>query len=72
MYLLEYEVDTVYLDGHDLSRRVPVYDASFGCVQCGNIVPEDALWVGPKAPPEFAVTWEQLAASEWSWVAKPD
>lgn len=39
VYMLEYEVDTVYLDGNDLSRRVFVFSGSFDCVQCGLTVP---------------------------------
>ena len=69
IYLLEYEVDTVYLDPNDLSRRVPVFDGSFQCVACGREVPDDEPWVGPKASPRFGVTWAELEASEWEWAA---
>jgi hypothetical protein len=41
VYLFEYEVDTIYLDGKDLSRRVPVFGETFSCVSCGNLVPDD-------------------------------
>lgn len=70
VYLLEYEVDTVYLDGYDLSRRVHVFAESFDCVQCGLTVPKGEPWIGPRASPKFGVTWAQLAASEWAWVVK--
>ncbi|MFO0952958.1 MAG: hypothetical protein U0835_17760 [Isosphaeraceae bacterium] len=70
IYLLEYEVDTVYLDPNDLSRRVPVYNASFACVACGREVPDDAPWAGPKASPRFGVTWAEFEASEWAWAAR--
>ncbi len=69
VYLLESEVDTVYLDPNELSRRVPVYDGSFHCVSCGREVPQDAPWEGPNASPRFGVTWAELQASEWAWVA---
>lgn len=69
IYLLECEVDTVYLDPNDLTRRVPVYGGSFECVACGWEVPKDAPWVGPKASPRFGVSWTELEASEWSWAA---
>jgi predicted RNA-binding Zn-ribbon protein involved in translation (DUF1610 family) len=70
VYLLEYEVDTVYLDGTDLSQRAPVSGASFSCVKCGREIPRDQAWVGPTASPSFAVTWEELARSDWAWVVR--
>jgi hypothetical protein len=69
IYLMECEVDTIYLDGNDLSRRAAV--DSFACVHCGQVVAEDQPWVGRKASPRFAVTWTELAASDWAWVAQP-
>jgi hypothetical protein len=69
IYLLEYEVDTVYLDPNDLSRRAGVFDSSFECVARGREVPKDSPWIGPKASRSFGVTWKELEASEWSWVA---
>ena len=66
IYLLEYEVDTAYLDPDDLSRRAPVFDGSFDCVECGHRIPEDEPWIGPKAHPKFGVTWSELEASRWS------
>jgi hypothetical protein len=33
VYLIDYEVDTVYLDGDDLSRRTDVVERSFDCVK---------------------------------------
>jgi hypothetical protein len=71
IYLLEYEVDTVYLDPNDLSRRVDVVSGSFDCVRCGQEVPGGvSLWVGSNASPRFGVTWEELEASPWSWAAR--
>lgn len=68
IYLLEYEVDTVYLEAGDLSKRVPVHRESFPCVRCGKVVPK-GRWAGPRASAQFRVTWRELAASEWAWVA---
>jgi predicted RNA-binding Zn-ribbon protein involved in translation (DUF1610 family) len=70
VYLLEYEVDTVYLDPNDLSRRLPVHSDTFDCVTCGQRVPDDEPWVGPKASPRFGVTWGELRRSDWRWVAR--
>jgi hypothetical protein len=69
IYLLEYEVDTVYLDARDLAKRVPVSSQSFTCVGCGTMVPR-GRWGGPKADDRFRVTWGELAASEWVWAAR--
>ena len=55
VYLMEYEVDTVYLDPNDLSRRLPVHSDTFDCVACGRRVPDDEPWVGTKASPRFGV-----------------
>jgi predicted nucleic-acid-binding Zn-ribbon protein len=72
VYLLEYEVDTVYLDGADLSKRFDATDPSkdFICLRCNIAVPAGA-WVGPKADDAFRVTWPELKASSWAWVATP-
>jgi hypothetical protein len=70
VYLLEYEVDTVYLDATDLTKRVPVNGQTFTCTGCGKLVPRGA-WAGPWAKARFRVTWGQLKASDWAWAAKP-
>ena len=73
VYLLEYEADTVYLDGSDLSKRQDVTGRpviSFICVGCTQALPEGA-WAGPRAKEQFLVTWQELKASAWSWVATP-
>ena len=78
VYMMEYEVDTVYLDGWDLTKRCPVFNSSFDCLGCGRRIPHDRAWVGPRAAAEFQVTWAQLARSDWAWSAprlrerKPD
>ncbi len=71
VYLMEYEVDTVYLDPHDLSRRVQVFSESFACESCGQILPINEPWVGPKAHCRFQVTWAELEASDWRWATYP-
>jgi predicted RNA-binding Zn-ribbon protein involved in translation (DUF1610 family) len=68
VYLIEYEVDTVYLDPADLSRRTSVHSESFDCASCGLRVP-DYPWIGPSASPRFWVTWEDLGQSGWRWIA---
>lgn len=72
VYLLEYEVDTVYIDGSDLSKREDVTDWNhpFRCVNCSSEVPR-APWAGPRAEERFLVTWKELEDSAWSWVATP-
>ena len=67
VYLLEYEVDTVYLDPADLSRRASVFDCGFDCVACGRAVPSGEAWIGPKAQRAFGATWADLAGSGWEW-----
>jgi hypothetical protein len=65
--MLEYEVDTVYLDGCDLTRRFHVTDCSFDCLNCARQVPNDRPCIGKKATEDFQVTWEDLARSDWAW-----
>lgn len=72
VYLLEYEVDTVYLNGNDLTQRQDVTDSSqsFVCVSCERTFPPGA-WAGPKAEDKFLVTWRELQSSPWNWAARP-
>jgi hypothetical protein len=70
VYLMDYEVDTVYLDAGELSKRVSVFAESFPCVECGNMLPKDGPWVGPRARQEFGVTWTELVSSDWAWVVR--
>jgi len=69
VYMMEYEVDTVYLDALDLSKRIGV-DGSFECLGCGVLIPQDRPWVGPNAAAEFQVSWAQLARSNWTWAVR--
>ncbi len=69
VYLIEYEVDTLYLDADDLGRRESIYlgESSFVCEGCRGKFPRGA-WIGLKAPATMQVTWQELAASPWRWV----
>lgn len=69
VYLLELEVDTVYLDGSDLTKRFnPIDKIRFKCVNCDFKFVRNGAWVGAKAPDVMKVTFEQLRKSEWAWV----
>jgi hypothetical protein len=70
IYLLEYEVDTAYLDADNLSLRANIFNQSFECVGCGQLIPNDEPWIGPRAHPKFGVSWAELEASKWSWIAR--
>jgi hypothetical protein len=70
VYLLEYELDTVYLDPANLARRVPVYNEGFTCLACGRPVPGDEAWVGAAARHDFGVTWAELPGSGWEWAVR--
>jgi hypothetical protein len=69
IYLIEYEVDTIYLDPVDLARRVGIdIDVSaFVCEGCGSSWPPGAC-IGPRAPTAMQVCWTELAASPWRWI----
>jgi len=70
LYLVEYEVDTLYLDPANLDRRVDINIgvSGFCCVGCSERFPERTAWIGSKAPEGMQVTWQDLAASAWRWV----
>ena len=68
IYLMEYEVETLYLDSSDLSRRAPLFTAGpFPCVSCAADLP-DVPWIGPDAPKSMQVTWSDLRGSAWRWI----
>ena len=69
VYLIDYEVGTVYLDGLDLSKRIDP-DPHFYCAGCKRRVPDDKAWVGQNPSPKFRVSWELLARSDWAWAAR--
>ncbi|HXE52135.1 MAG TPA: hypothetical protein VN541_03930 [Tepidisphaeraceae bacterium] len=67
VYLIDYEVDTIYLDADDLSRRTDASPGSFACVACGYTFRADEPIIGPKADRKFTVTWADLARTvRWS------
>ncbi len=70
IYLLEYEVDTLYTNPDDLTERVPVsdYPRSFNCISCGaRFFGETGRWLSPE---EMKVSWHQLSHSPWRWVTQ--
>ncbi len=71
IYLMDYEVDTVYLDAGDLSKRTDADPGSLRCLGCGYEFRADEPIIGPKADLKFAVTWSDLSSSPWSWIAGP-
>jgi len=70
VYLLECEWGTIFPDPSDLSRRVTLSLTApeFRCDGCGEPFPNCA-WVGPHAPAEMQVTWQDLESSGWGWAA---
>jgi hypothetical protein len=70
VYLAEYEVDTVYVDGGDLSKRQAIEKCLFDCLTCGHHFSGDRPWIGDGAPAEFQVTWNMLARSSWAWAVR--
>ena len=49
VYLIEYEVDTIYLDATDLSKRLSLFDypQNLNCVCCGGAFPKERVpWIG--------------------------
>lgn len=69
-YLLEYEIDTAYLDANDLSKRVSVFDTGFTCISCQKEIDSDTAWVGPRAPEKFRVLRPEFVHSDWQWILK--
>jgi hypothetical protein len=69
VYLIEYEVDTLYLDPIRLDRRLPINIgvSGFMCEGCGRQFPRTP-WIGPRAPESMQVTWQDLRACPWRWV----
>lgn len=70
VYLLEYEVETVYLDSTDLSRRVTVYNDDFICLNCGRAGFGDEASLAEGTRPEWGVTWADLVGSGWEWAVR--
>lgn len=72
VYLLNCEIDEIYFDPNDLTRReaLPSWPTPFTCVTCKQPMPRDTPWVGPKATSKFVVTWGDLQNSGWKWAIK--
>jgi hypothetical protein len=70
VYLIEYEVDALYLDATNLDRRlgVNIGVSGFNCENCGGAFPKKTPWIGKKAPTTMQVTWQNLGSSTWRWV----
>ena len=71
IYLIEYEVDTIYLSPSNLSLResINLGVTLFECPQCRESWPQEC-WIGPKAPDSMRVSWDELANSQWAWITK--
>ena len=71
VYLMDYEVPTIYLDGLDLTKRAELLaDGLFDCIGCRRRIPDDKAWVGENPSPKFRVSWELLGRSDWAWAAR--
>jgi len=68
IYLIDQAADVIYLDPKDVTTRLPAERIREKCVGCGAPLPDEAL-AGPAAPDEVRVTWDQLRATRWAWVA---
>lgn len=71
IYLVEYEVDTLYVDPENLTRRfgIDIGVSGYSCEECGGAFPERTPWIGKKAPESMQVTWKDLQSSPWRWVS---
>ncbi len=71
VHLVEYEVDTLYLDPANLDRRavINIGLSGFRCERCSGKFPERTVRIGSKAPEAVQVMWQDLSASPWRWVA---
>ena len=68
VYLVDRSADIVYVNPKDVNARVPVERVTAGCVGCGAAITETPF-VGGAAPDAVRVTWDQLRATKWAWVA---
>lgn len=76
IYLIDYEVDTVFLDADDLARRVsiPGEDDSFPCANCGRRLDSQSIWEALRIEEDtedWRVTWGSIQSSPWAWAVKP-
>lgn len=70
VYLMDAEVDMVFLDAADLSKRKLTAVGTLDCIACGNTLPEHEPWVGESADDRYRVSPADLAGSDWAWVMK--
>ena len=68
IYLIDRSAEVVYVNPKDVNARVPADDVKRRCVGCAAAMPEGPL-SGDAAPEAVRVTWDQLRATRWAWVA---
>src|SRR5678815_2331914 len=68
VYLIDRSADVVYVNPRDATARVPAERVKSACVGCGQPIPDEPL-TGDAAPEAVRVTWDQLRATKWAWVA---
>jgi hypothetical protein len=69
VYLVEWEVETLYCDGNDLLKRIPLFLINdIHCYNCGKGFPE-----GPWNDKDtFGVSFLEASESTWKWaIEKP-
>ncbi len=68
VYLIDRSADVVYVNPKDVNARLPAERVKEKCVGCGAPIAETPL-AGDAAPEAVRVTWDQLRATKWAWVA---
>ena len=68
VYLIDRAADVVYVDPRNLGTRVSADRVREKCVGCGTAIDAEPF-SGPAAPESVRVTWDQLRATRWAWVA---
>ena len=68
VYLIDQSADVVYVNPKDVNARVPAERLTARCVGCDSPITEAPL-TGDAAPEAVRVTWDQLRATKWAWVA---
>jgi len=75
IYLIDYEIDTAFVDAADLTRRVGFsYDGDvIPCSGCGKPLLAGQIWAALRGD-EGTIAWqvprEAFLASKWAWAAK--
>jgi ribosomal protein S27E len=75
IYLIESEVDTIYLDSNNLSVRKGFYSGGdvVHCVNCGNKLTAVEIWAAIRkdiGTELWQVSWKKFMLSPWNWAAK--